>query len=200
MKNETPNELAIVQEKIKGMQAMLETTLVTSDDELKAVAEKVKQVKTLGAFIKQEKEKYTKPAKEIIDNANDRFNPYIKECQNAEEILKMRATSYMVAQEKKRKEAEDKIAARVEKGTMKEETAIKKLEAMPEEQKTVRSENGGLQLRKRKVARITNPELVPDEYWIIDEVRVRKEALEKDKNGESIPGVIIEEVANTSSV
>jgi hypothetical protein len=180
---------------------MLETTLVTNDEELSSVAEKISQIKKLGAFIKQEKEKFTKPAKEIIATANGRFDPFIKECQNGEIVLKQRAAAYMEDKEEKRKLEEARIAARVEKGTMKPETAIKKMEAMPEEQKTVRTESGaGLGLRKRKVAVIKNPELVPDEYWIIDEVRVRKEALEKDKNGESIPGVIIEETTSVASV
>lgn len=198
---ENTKELEVVQEKIKGMQTMLEATPVTNDEELSVVADRVKQVKTLGAFIKQEKEKYTKPAKEIIANANERFDPFIKECQNAEIVLKQRAEKYMLEKEAKRKEDEEKIAARVERGTMKPETAIKKMEAMPEAQNTVRSDSGaGLRIIKRKTAVIKNPELVPDEYWIIDEVRLRKEALEKAKNGESIPGVIIEEVSTTASV
>jgi hypothetical protein len=56
-------------------------------------------------------------------------------------------------------------------------------------------------MAKRKVAKITEPNLIPDEYWIIDEVRVRKEALEREKNGlPQIPGVVISEEASLSSI
>jgi hypothetical protein len=56
-------------------------------------------------------------------------------------------------------------------------------------------------MNKRRVAFIEQPQDVPDEYWIIDEVRVRREALERDKNGEAqIPGVIIREESSMVSV
>ena len=194
-------DLVVVQDKIKGMQKMLAITLITSEEELQAVSDKVKQVKMLCKWVEQKKDQYVKPAKQIIDQAKETYDPYIKECKNAEEVLKQRATAYMLEQDRKRKEDEAKLAAKVESGYMKPETAAKKMEAMPEVQKTVRTAESGLRLVKRKVAKIINPNLVPDEYWEINEVRVRREALEKDKAGTAqIPGVEIVEEANTNSV
>jgi hypothetical protein len=52
----------------------------------------------------------------------------------------------------------------------------------------------------RKVAKIVDVNIIPDEYWIVDETRVKKEALDRAKTGsEQIPGVIIEEVPTLSS-
>lgn len=195
-------DLVVVKEKLKGMQKMLDTTQVTTDLELDGVADKIKGIKTLLKIIEQKKEKFTEPAKAIISEARDTYDPMIKECRNAEVVLKDRASKFMLQREADRKKKEEQLAARVEKGTMKPETAMNKIENLPEAPKTVRTDTGsGLRMAKRKVAKITEPNLIPDEYWIIDEVRVRKEAIEREKNGlPQIPGVVISEEASLSSI
>ncbi|MFZ3032283.1 MAG: hypothetical protein WA082_04560 [Candidatus Moraniibacteriota bacterium] len=202
MKDEQGKELVEVKRQMKGMQAMLDATQVTNDVELGEVADKIKRVKQLAKIVKDKKEKFTEPAKAIITEARETYDPMIKECQNAEEVLKGRAKKYMVEQDRKRMEQEAKIAARVEKGTMKTETAMRKIEAMPEVQKTIRTDTGSaLRMTKRRVAKIVNPEMIPDEYWVIDEVRVRREALARDKsNLPQITGVEIVEEADMSSL
>lgn len=228
-------DLIIVREQIAGMKEMIDSTVVTNGKELEEISDKIKKVKFLLKIVKDKKEKYVEPAKQIISEARETYDPMIKECENAEEVLKQKAKVYMLDVEKKEKEAQDKIAARVEKGTLKPETAMRKLEAMPEAPKTVRSDTGSaLRMSKRKVAKILNLDnqqkmlaetlihglekiaeldgdnkradeikniLIPPEYWVIDEVRVRKEALEKDKNGlPQIPGVVISEEADLASL
>ncbi len=195
-------DLVVVREKLKGMQKMIDSTQVTSDDELDGVADKIKGIKTLLKIIEQKKEKFTEPAKAIIAEAKETFDPMIKECRNAEIVLKDRASKFMLQREADRKKKEEQIATRVEKGTMKPETAMNKIENLPEAPKTVRTDTGsGLRMAKRKVAKITEPNLIPDEYWIIDEIRVRKEALEREKNNlPQIPGVVISEEASLSSI
>jgi hypothetical protein len=202
-KAESVSDIVIIKEKTSGMQKMLDSVpvVITKQEELKSASDIINGIKMLSKYITERKEKYVAPAKAIIAEARDQYDPYIKECKNAEEILKARATKYILEQEVLAKKEEEKIAARVEKGTLKPETAIKKLEALPEVQKTVRSDQGSaLRMSKRKVAKIEKPELVPDEYWVIDDVRVRREALERDKKGlPQIPGVVITEEAGLAS-
>jgi len=202
MQKTDENDLVVVKEKMAGMQNMLDTTQVTTDEELNGVADKIKGVKTLLKLIEQKKEKFTEPAKLIISEARETYDPMIKECRNAEEVLKQRVKAYMTAQEQKRIAEEAKITAKVESGYMKPETAMAKIESLPEAPKTVRTDNNsGLRMSKRKVAKIINPELVPREFWVIDEVRVRREALDREKNGlPQIPGVIIEEESSIASI
>lgn len=205
MKKEEVNpksEIEVVRQSVSRMKTMIESSPVTTDEELGTVADKVKNIKTLAKAIKEKKDKFVAPAKAIVDEAKATFDPLIKECENAELILKERAQKYMLAKEEKDRIAKEKIAAKVEAGTMKPETAVKKMEAMPEVQNTVRTDTGaGLRMAKRKVAKITDVSLIPDEFWIVDEVRVRREALEREKYGKDpIPGVTIEEVASLASV
>jgi len=188
----TGNEIDIkmVEEKIHGMQAMVETTIVNSDQTLGEVADKIKAVKNLGLFIKQEKEKFTKPAQEIINNARAKYLPYERECENAERLLKNKAGAYMDAVEAERKRKEESIAKQMETGHIKEETAIRKMEAIGETQKTVTTDSGAKLTRKVvKEVVIVDREKIPHEYWVVDEVKVRKVALA----GVEIAGVEVRE-------
>jgi hypothetical protein len=196
MVKQNTKEIAIVQERIKGMREAVEKTEIKNEKDLAAVSDVIKMVKTIEKEIKERKDKFVAPARAIIEEAKERYDSYIKECQNAEATLKGKVKDYMDDAEKRRREAELGIANRVEKGTMKPETAVKKLEAMPEEKKMIKTENSGIKRSIRKVPMITHPELVPDEYWIIDEVRVRREALA----GKEIPGVEIKEESIISSI
>ena len=194
-------QLVVVEEKIKGMQTMIEGTKVTNDIELSEISDKIKNVKKLGAYVKAEKEKFTAPAKEIIAQAKEMYDPALKQCENAEGVLKSKAQVYLTEKETKRLESEKKIVERVERGTMKADTAVRKLETLPEQQTKVKTESSGLRMITRKVAEISDPNLIPDSYWVIDETRVKKEALEREKLGvEQIPGITIVEKQTMASV
>lgn len=184
-------DIKLVEEKIKGMSNMVEMTMVRDQKSLEEVAEKIKAIKTLGKLVRAEMEKYTKPAQEIINNARAKYLPFEKECDNAEKKLKLKALVYMQLQEAEQKKKEVSIAQRVEKGQLKEETGLKKLEELGEAQKNIKTESGAkLQMKTVRVVTIVDPEKVPHEYWVIDETKVRKVALA----GVSIPGVeVIEE-------
>lgn len=189
------DEVEVVKNKISGMQEMLATTKVTNEDELAKVSDKVKAVKMLKKFIEEQKDKLVAPAKAIINEARLKYDPYIKECENAEATLKSRAGKFLDEQEKAKIEKEEKLAKRVENGTMKEETAVKKMEELKEVPKTVNTGTSALRRTKRRVVEITDLNLIPDEYWIVDEVRVRKEGLVKE-----IPGTIVKEETVMSSM
>jgi predicted RND superfamily exporter protein len=195
------NEIAIVDEKIKGLRTMVESTKVTSDEELAKASDLTKQIKVMAKFLKEKKEIFVKPANEIIAQAKSIYDGPIKECLNAEEVIKQRMGKYMTDQAEIRRKQEQEIADKLEKGKIKTETAVRRIEKLPDAPKNVQTANSGVQLRKRKVATIQDKNLIPDEYWIVDEVRVRRDALDREKNGlHQIPGVIITEETSVASL
>lgn len=188
------NQLIEFKEKIKGMQKMLAESLIKNDADLEGVSDKVKQVKTLEKIIKDEKEKFVAPAKQIIDEAKTKYDPYIKECQNAEIVLKQRAMLYIEDKEAKQKAQEAKIAADLEKGKINTDKAIEKMEKVKEAPKSTDTGTSKLQMRKVKVVVIQDEALVPDEFWSINQPKLNRVALERDKAGlPQIAGIIIEE-------
>ncbi len=188
-------DVTVVEEKVGGMQKMVEETKVTNDDELGAVSDKIKNIKELGKFIRQEMEVYTKPASQIVRAAQAKFLPYEKECKAAEAGLKTKASVYMTEVEAKRLKKEESIAKQVDSGHIKEETGLKKMEAVGEEKKSASTGRSKLTQKMVPEATIVNPDLVPKEYWIIDEARVKKAAIA----GAVIPGVEVKKVPQMMS-
>ena len=186
----------LVEKQMKGIQAMVESTQVANDGDLAEVADKISKIKKVAKFVREEMERYTKPAQFIINTARERFLPYEKECKDAELTLKGKASMYMVALEQQKKKEEEKIARALEAGRIKESTAERKLEAVVEAPQTIQTKTGSsLTMKTVKKAYIIEPEKVPHEYWLIDEVRVKRAALA----GAIIPGVEVREEKEMSS-
>lgn len=183
------DQIMVIKKQAIKAQEMVDRTIVANDDDLIRVADQINVIKQLKREIRAEMEKYTKPAQAIIIEARAKYLPLEKICDEAESQLKAKVAEYMDAQEAKRLKEEEKIVAKIEAGRMKEETGIRKIEELGNEVRTIQTENTQLQRRKVRVAYIVNAELVPDEYWIIDEVRVKRDALA----GKLIPGVEVKE-------
>jgi len=183
--------LAEIKTKSEEMQAMVDKTQVTTESELKSVSDKIKSIKMLGKFVKAEKEKYTHPAQQIINEARGKYIPYEKMCKEAEDQLKNKADQYMTDVENVRLAKEKKIADRAEKGNIKEETAVKKMEEIGEEKKSVSTGNSQIQRKMIPTAFIIDREKVPHEYWDLNEARAKKAALA----GAKVPGVEVKEVS-----
>ena len=183
--------LAEIKTKSEEMQAMVDKTQVTTEIELKSVSDKIKSIKMLGKFVKAEKEKYTQPAQQIINEARTKYLPYEKMCKEAEDQLKNKADQYMTEVENERKRKEDVIAKRAETGNIKEETAVKKMEELGEEQKSVSTGSSQIQRKMVRTAFIMDREKVPHEYWDLNESRAKRAALA----GANVPGVEVREVS-----
>lgn len=201
--NEKPEQsIATLKATATRMTKAVDEFQIIDDESLALVSDKIQNIKKFAEIVKQKKEDYTLPAKAIMDQAKSDFDPILATCKEKELLLKQRASTFMQKRDEARREEEAKLAKKVEEGRLKPETAVKKLDAMPVIKNTVRTDQGsGLRMSKRRVAEIEQPELIPEEFWIIDETRVRKEALERDKYGKAqIPGVTIREVVGVASV
>ena len=190
---ESDNQMTLVEIKTKSeeMQEMVDKTQVTTEPELKLVSDKIKSIKMLGKFVKAEKEKYTNPAQQIINEARAKYLPYEKMCKDAEDQLKNKADQYMTDVENVRLAKEKKIADRAETGNIKEETAVKKMEELGEEKKSVSTGSSQIQRKMVRTAFIMDREKVPHEYWDLNESRAKRAALA----GANVPGVEVREVS-----
>lgn len=188
---EVKENIDAIKKKSEAMQTMVNETKVTTESELKSVADKIKNIKQLGKFVRQEMEKFTKPAQMIINESRLKYLPYERMCKEAEFQLKVKAGIYMEKIENERIKKEDAITRRAEKGTIKEDTAVRKMEELGDEQKSVSTPTTQIQRKTVREVNIIDPVKIPNEYWIIDEVKVRKAALA----GVKIPGVEIKEVS-----
>ena len=105
------------------------------------------------------------PAKQILERAKADFDPLIKAFKGVETILKDKATIYITEKNRKIKEEEDKITKKVEEGKMKEGTALKRMEKLPEQTKTVQGNTSQLRVTEYEDIEIVDVNLIPRESY-----------------------------------
>lgn len=188
MENED-KELAIVKTQATKALTAANALIVESDEDLSKAAELLAKVKTVGKMIKLRKELITKPLMTALNSARELFKGIETSHDNAEQIIKNKILSYQSKVEKERQLVAEKIAARVEKGTMRTDTAVKKMENLPEVQTKTATTMGTVSTRIIKKVRIVDESLLPREYLTPDNVKINKAAL----SGVAIPGVEVYE-------
>lgn len=139
--------------------------------------------KILDAAVK-EKEKVTKPLNEALKVERNRWKPIEDACANAVATLKSKMIAYRRKVDEENAKKEAAIIARAEKGTLRPETAVAKLENLPDAAKTVTSDAGLVKWREVTRLVIEDESKLPREYLDVNEMRV-KTAL---KEGKLVPG------------
>ena len=201
MNKEAKNNYELVAQLESEGKEIFESVKIKSDEDLAQVSDKVKELKTRLKMIEEKKEAFVGPAKLIIAEAKNIFDEAIAWFKNAEKELKGKASAYMLEKERINREKEAKIAKHLEAGKIDTDKAISKLEKLPETSKSVNTGESKMQMRKIWNAYIVDPKQIPDEFWVIDESRVKREAKERHKNGlPQIPGVEMREEASIASL
>lgn len=182
-------ELSVVRaQATKALTAATEL-VINNQESLVQATDVLSKIKTVGKMITERKEAITKPLNEALKSARDLFKPIESSHAEAERIIKSKIVIYQTEQERIQNEEKAKLAARVEKGTMKAETAVKKMESMEEVPKTVQGNVGTVSMRTVKKLCITDPSLVPREYCEPSPMLI-KAALEA---GKTVPGAEMRE-------
>lgn len=170
-------ELITLKSQVSKLENQANAVIIATPEENALAINLKAKLKEIGQTIKARKEEITKPLNMALKSARELFAPIEEQYEMAENIVGRKLLTYKQKVEAEARIAEAKIAARVEKGTMKIETAEKKIEQIPTVQKTVKTEHGQVQFRKIKKIRITDLKLIPEQYWEINEVKLRKDVL-----------------------
>lgn len=182
-------EIVEVEKQVNPLQiAVQEMTIKTTDDYEIAVT-LGGQIKTAQKFVTGKKEAITKPMNDALKNVRDMFRPFENVLDTAESMLKSKMLDFK--REEDRKKAQ--IEARVEKGTMKTETAVAKVQEMT--QKTVRTETGAKATETFRIEYvITDATQIPREFLVPD-MQAIKQAF---KEGKAVAGVEAKKVPTMS--
>lgn len=178
-------ELTPLKVQVSKLENQVNDVTITTQEEYAGAIDLVSKLKDAGSKIKNLKESITKPLNEGLRNARALFAPIEEQFENAERIVKTKLLDYKRKVDEEARAAEAKIAARVEKGTLKLETAEKKIDAIERVENTTQGKVGAIQIRVTKKVRITDANALPREYLVPNDVLIRKDAL----SGKVIPGV-----------
>lgn len=177
-------EVAIVKQQATKALNAANDVQITTQEQYEVATDLLSKIKTVGKMLKERKEEITRPLMDALNSARDLFKPIEQSHADAERIIKSKMVAYQYEQERIQAAEQAKIAARVEKGTMKQETAIKKMEAMPEVPTTVHGKVGMVSTRIMKKLVISDENAVPREYCSPDNTKI-KAALDA---GKDVPG------------
>jgi len=152
-------------------------------------------IKSVSKEIDAKKKEITAPMNEALKATRALFSPMELQLKEAEQGVKTAMLAYHKEEETKRLAEEERLAKRVDKGTMKMDTAVKKLEETPEVDSHMETDTGSATIRKIKKFKVVDMKKLPMEYHLANETVIRMEM----NNGKELPGVEYWEEDNISA-
>lgn len=172
-------ELAVHRNEANVLQRMAADYTITTPEDVSKGEETLRQIKVAETAITARKEEITRPLMKALASARDLFKPFELTLGDAKKVIKAKILAYTTEAEEKARLEEERINKRVEKGTMKAETALGKLEDL--DNKKVKTNT-----RTLVKVRIVDEASVPREWCTPDLARITEAVL---RQGAVIPGV-----------
>ena len=130
----------------------------------------------------------TQPLKEQLDTIKEPFTAPKKQLKDVILSVRTALSNYQTEQLKLAQADAKRIAERAAKGTLRPETAIRKLDEIDTPQAKTVTTSGSLSFRATPTLKITDQSLIPHQYMLPNE----KLILETLKAGTQVPGCAIE--------
>jgi len=167
------NQISLVVEKAEGLTIVSEEDMVVASDVLD-------EVKKVEKSIVDRKKEITGPLMTALASARSLFKPLESGHKEAKGIIKEKMLDYTVAEEERIEVEKERVVKRVEKGTMRVDTGIKKMEDIGDTPKSFEGTNSKTSIKKITKLRIIDESLIPREYLIPD-LKKLTEAVLKNK-------------------
>ena len=170
--------------------------IIDSPESLASATDILKAIKDAGKVVKTRKEEITKPLNDALKSARSLFKPLEDDLASAERIIKDKMLDYTSEVDRKAAEEAAKLEARVDRGTMRVDTAMRKIDEIETVGSSVKGAKGSVQFRTVRNIKIVDPTKIPLKYLSNEKVlaaisaAVRTDVL----NGTKVDGVeIVEE-------
>lgn len=159
---------------------------VTSKEDYEMALDQGKKIKTALDTVVSRREEITRPMNDALKSTRALFKPIETGFEEALATIKGKMTRWFTEEKRRVDEETAKIAARVEKGTLKEETALRKIGEVEKVERVVETETAKASMRTVRKVRFASLKLMPPEdinflvqhdYIIWDSVKARKDAL-----------------------
>lgn len=190
--------IAVIEKRVAPLITQATKIKITTQEEQNAAGELLTAINKEADAFKALKETITKPMNAALKAAREIFKPRETKLEEAIQTLRDAMGSYQLAADKKAEADALKLANRVEKGTMKAETAVRKMDEIDTPTKEIETVGGSVKFRTDKKLKITDSIALVKfivkngmyQMLDIDEAAV----LLAIKQGNVMPGAEIEEV------
>lgn len=160
------SEVAVVRNQTAKALAVAHALVIQNEKDMVKATDVLANIKRIGKELKDYKEMQTRPFMDALDEIRDTLKPLEQNRDEAERTIKNKMLAYQQEQQRLNDEAKAKLEARVEKGTMKQETAVAKIEEMGEVKTTTQGKVGAVATRTIKRYRVVDETLLPREYLV----------------------------------
>lgn len=178
----------VIKRQAEGADKSSKELVIKTKEDMVNASELFVKIKQAEKYVKDEKEKLTRGLLDSLSNIRIFFKPYETSIQNAKELLEVKMIGFQLKEEAKAQEKINKVISKVEEGNLTFEKANEKIEEL-EVEKRIDVSEGEVQFKTIKDYEITDEKLIPKEYWVLDLVKLRKDAL----SGVEIAGVKVVE-------
>ena len=163
--------------------SQFDSLTIKNQKDLGLATEALSKVNKFEKEVKMQEKEITEPIKEGLNKAKEFFKPLKDRLAFLKGELKMKIMDYSELIERKKDEKEKEVTEKIKNGEMSIEQAGRKLEKIEVKSKSIPT-------RTLQKIKITNEKLIPQKYWELNMILIRKEALA----GTKIPGVkVVEE-------
>ncbi len=159
---------------------------ITSPEDVEIATEILSQLNKINDSIEEEKQKVLAPLNKARLAEINRWKPAITLYDKAITSLRSKLSVYQTNATNEALEAQEAISKRIGtgKGSLKLETAVKKLQDLPTPATEISTRTGTLTFREKVVLDIISVKLIPLTYWKIDEDMILKDL----KENKMVPG------------
>ncbi len=172
------------------------TLVVDSKESMIQAATLLGKIKTLEKNTNQEEKALAeKLAKTPLAKEHAEKRELRLKIEKAIKFISVQVNKFQTAEAKRAAEEADKLAARVEKGTMKMTTAVRKMDEIDQPIESFSTAEGSIKFKTIPKLDIIDANLIPREYLVVNESAVFT-AL---KEGKQIPGAQIIQVKSVAN-
>ncbi len=169
----TTTEIKTIEKTVNPLVATATALSIKSDADMPRATELLSQVNQALDQVTDEEDKVVKPLKEALKAEQSRWKPIKSTLETARDAIRSAMSKYQTSVALARKQEEERLAARVAKGTMKIETAARKMTEAPVPVQAVETASGSIRFRTVQKLVITKPADIPREYLVPDEVAIK---------------------------
>lgn len=168
-------EIKHLENEITPIVAYSTSIFVKSDADMKVATEALSQVNKYADMVEEKREAITKPLNLALKAARGLFKPLEERLEASIDHIRGEMSRYQTEKVRLAREEEAKIAARVGegKGKLKMDTAIRKIGEVEKPADEVVADSGVVTFMEVQKFEVMDITLVPKEYLVVDEVKVR---------------------------
>lgn len=178
-------ELTEIKTQVSSVQEAANALKVENQEDMNRATDALHNVSKAEKYVVEKKEAITRPLMKSLSAIRDLFKPLETNLADAKKIIKGKMLAWQIEEDDRITKEKERIAKRVEKGTMRPDTAAGKMEAVGEAPVKSTGEVGKSSIRTVKKVRVMDETMIPREYLLVNMTAITEAVIKK---GIDVPG------------